>query len=127
MIWVPVNTRIVMVSGVKSGKDTGHLPVVDVQVELLVDPSGAVTTTVTGVGPGRPVTSTISPVQPIRVQGVGPVTSHPAQKPATHARIVNTRRGIVTGRTLVGVSRVPMAFAFVPGDALSTAVMAGGG
>jgi hypothetical protein len=49
MVWVPVNTRMVMLAGVKSGKDTGHVPVVEVQVLLLVDPSGAATTTVTGV------------------------------------------------------------------------------
>jgi len=40
---------MVMLEGVKSGKDTGQVPVVEVQVALLVDPSGAVTTTVTGV------------------------------------------------------------------------------
>jgi hypothetical protein len=37
------------VAGVKSGKDTGHVPVAEVQVAFLVDPSGAVTTTVMGV------------------------------------------------------------------------------
>jgi hypothetical protein len=37
-------------AGVKSGKDTGQVvPVAEVQLVLLVDPSGAVTTTVTGV------------------------------------------------------------------------------
>jgi len=40
---------MVTVAGVKSGKDTGHVPVAEVQVAFLVDPSGAVTTTVTGV------------------------------------------------------------------------------
>jgi len=40
---------MVTLTGVKSGKDTGHVPVAEVQVEFLVDPSGAVTTTVTGV------------------------------------------------------------------------------
>jgi len=39
----------VTLAGVKSEKDTGHVPVADVQVALLVDPSGAVTTTVIGV------------------------------------------------------------------------------
>jgi len=49
VVWVAVDTRIVTLVGVKSGKDTGQLPLVDVQVLLLVDPSGAVTTTVAGV------------------------------------------------------------------------------
>jgi hypothetical protein len=49
VIWVPADARIVMLAGVKSWKDTGHVPVVAVQVALLVDPSGAVTTTVTGI------------------------------------------------------------------------------
>jgi hypothetical protein len=39
---------MVTVAGVKSGKDTGHVAVAEVQVVLLVDPSGAVTVTVTG-------------------------------------------------------------------------------
>ena len=34
-------------AGVKSGNDTGQVPVTEVQLVLLVDPSGAVTTTVT--------------------------------------------------------------------------------
>jgi hypothetical protein len=49
VVWVPVNTRTVTLAGVKSGKETGQVPVAEVQVVLLVDPSGAVTTTVTGV------------------------------------------------------------------------------
>ena len=49
VVWVPVNTRMVTLAGVKSGKDTGQVPVAEVQVVLLVDPSGALTTTVTGV------------------------------------------------------------------------------
>jgi hypothetical protein len=49
VVWVAVNTRMVTLAGVKSGKDTGQLPVAEVQVVLLVDPSGAVTRTVTGV------------------------------------------------------------------------------
>jgi hypothetical protein len=49
VVWVPVNTRMVTLAGVKSGKDTGQGPVAEVQVVVLVDPSGAVTTTVTGV------------------------------------------------------------------------------
>jgi hypothetical protein len=49
VVWVPVNTRMATLAGVKSGKDTGQVPVAEVQVVLLVDPSGAVTTTVTGV------------------------------------------------------------------------------
>jgi len=40
---------MVTLAGVKSGKDTGQVPVAEVQVVLLVDPSAAVTTTVTGV------------------------------------------------------------------------------
>jgi len=40
---------MVTLAGVKSGKDTGQVPVTELQVELLDDPSGAVTTTVTGV------------------------------------------------------------------------------
>jgi len=38
-----------MLAGVKSGKDAMHVPPADAQLEVLVDPSGAVTTTVTGV------------------------------------------------------------------------------
>ena len=49
VVRVPVDTRMVTLAGVKSGKDAGHVPVVEVQVVLLDDPSGAVTTTVTGV------------------------------------------------------------------------------
>jgi len=40
---------MVTVAGVKSGKENGQVPVADVQVVLLVDPSGAVITTVTAV------------------------------------------------------------------------------
>jgi hypothetical protein len=40
---------MVTLGGVKSGKAIGHVPVAGVQVVLLVEPSGAVTTTVTGV------------------------------------------------------------------------------
>jgi hypothetical protein len=40
---------MIMLAGVKSGKDTGQLLVAAVQLALLVDPSGAVTTTVTGL------------------------------------------------------------------------------
>ena len=49
VVRVPVNTRMVTLAGVKSGKDTSQVPVAEVQVVLLIDPSGAVTTTVTGV------------------------------------------------------------------------------
>ena len=49
VVWVPVDTRMVTLEGVKSGKDAGQVAVAEVQVALLVDPSGAVTTTVTGV------------------------------------------------------------------------------
>lgn len=49
VVWVPADTRMVTLAGVKSGKDTGQVPVAAVQVVLLVDPSGAVKTTVTGV------------------------------------------------------------------------------
>jgi hypothetical protein len=43
------DTRMLTLAGVKSGKDTGQVPVTEVQLVLLVDPSGAVTTTVTDV------------------------------------------------------------------------------
>ena len=76
VVWVPTDTRMVTVAGVKSGKDIGHPPDADVQVALLVDPSGAVTTTVTGVSAGAPVTSMTRPVQPMSVQ-LGPRTPHP--------------------------------------------------
>jgi hypothetical protein len=49
VVWMPVNTRIVTLAGVKSEKETGQVPVAEVQVVLLEDPSGAVTTTVIGV------------------------------------------------------------------------------
>lgn len=49
MVRVAVTTRMVTLSGVKSAKDTRHAPIADVQVALLVDPSGAATTTVNGV------------------------------------------------------------------------------
>ena len=49
VVLVPADTRMVTVAGVKSGKENGQVPVADVQVVLLVDPSGAVTTTVTAV------------------------------------------------------------------------------
>ena len=88
VVWVPLNTRMVMLAGVKSGKDTGQVPVDEVQVALLVDPSGAVTTTVTGVWPGAPVTSTTKPVQPISVQALGPTTSHPEPNAATSTRVI---------------------------------------
>jgi hypothetical protein len=48
VVWVPVDTRMVTLAGVKSEKDTGQAPPADAQVVLLADPSGAVTTTVTG-------------------------------------------------------------------------------
>jgi hypothetical protein len=48
-VWVAVDTRMVTLAGVKSGNDTGQVSVAEVQVVLLVDPSGAATTTVTGV------------------------------------------------------------------------------
>jgi hypothetical protein len=92
---------MVTLAGVKSGKDTGHVPVAEVQVVLLVDPSGALTTTVTGVEPGASVTSTTNPVQPISVHAVGPTTPHPEPKAVTSTRvIVNTSREIVTDRIL---------------------------
>ena len=97
VVWVPVDTRIVTLAGVKSGKDTGQAPVAAVQVALLVDPSVAVTTTVTGVRPGAPATSTTRPVQPISVQALGPTRSHPEPKAATTKRVIaSTPRGIVT-------------------------------
>jgi hypothetical protein len=40
---------MVTLAGVKSEKDTWHVPVAEVQVAFLVEPSGAVTTTDTGV------------------------------------------------------------------------------
>ena len=92
---------MVTLAGVKSGKDTGHVPIAEVHVLLLVDPSGALTATVTGVEPGAPVTSTTNPVQPISVQAVGPATPHPEPQAATRTRaIINTSRGIVTGQIL---------------------------
>jgi len=92
---------MVTLAGVKSGKDTGQVPVAEVQVVLLVDPSGAVTTTVTGVWPGAPVTSTTKPVQPISVQALGPTTSHPEPKAAMSTRVIgNSSRRIVTDRIL---------------------------
>jgi hypothetical protein len=97
VVWLPVDTRMVTLAGVKSKKDTGQVPVAPVQVALLVDPSGAVTTTVTGVRPGAPVTSTTRPVQPISVHALGPTTPHAEPQAATSTRvIVNTSRGIVT-------------------------------
>jgi hypothetical protein len=89
---------MVTLAGAKSEKDTRQVPVAPVQVLLLDDPSGAVTTTVTGVRPGAPVTSTTRPVQPISVQApLGPVTPHPEPKAASSPRvIVNSPRGIVT-------------------------------
>ena len=85
---MPLNTRMVTVAGVKSGKDTGHAPVAEVHAALLVDPSGAVTVTVTAVCPGAPVTSTVKPVQPISVQAVGPATPHPEPKAPTSTRAI---------------------------------------
>jgi len=89
---------MVTLAGAKSAKDTRQVPVAPVQVLLLDDPSGAVTTTVTGVRPGAPVTSTTRPVQPISVQApLGPMTPHPEPKVASSPRvIVNSPRGIVT-------------------------------
>jgi len=99
VVWLPVDTRMVTVAGVKSGKDTGHAPDADVQVVLLVDPSGAITTTVTAVEPGAPVTSTTNPVQPITVQALGPATPHAEPKAAMSTRLIaNKSRGIVTDR-----------------------------
>ena len=87
------------VAGVKSGKDTGHVPVAEAQVLLLVDPSGAVTVTVTGVWPATPVTSTTKPVQPITVQALGPARPQPEPKAPTSTReIANLARWIVTDR-----------------------------
>jgi hypothetical protein len=101
MVWVPATTRMVTLAGVKSGKDTGQVPVAEPQVALLVDPSGAVTATVTGACPGAPVTSTTKPVQPISVQALGPATSHPEPKAATNTRaIASPSREIVTDRIL---------------------------
>jgi hypothetical protein len=97
VVWVPVDTLMVTLPGVKSGKDTGQVPVADVQVALLVDPSGAVTTTVTAVWPGAPVTSTTKPVQPISVQAVGPATPHPEPKAAMSTSVIgNSSRKFVT-------------------------------
>lgn len=101
VVWALVDTRMVRLAGVKSGKDTGQVPVAEVQVVLLVDPSGAVTTTVTGVEAGAPETSTTNPVQPINVQALGPATPHPELKAATSTRVIhNATRGIVTDRIL---------------------------
>jgi hypothetical protein len=92
---------MVTLAGVKSENDTGHVPVVELQVAVRDDPSGAVTTTVIGVWPCAPDTSTTRPVQPISVHAVGPTTSHAEPKPATDARAIADRtRGIVTDRIL---------------------------
>ncbi|HET7697618.1 MAG TPA: hypothetical protein VFK57_18025 [Vicinamibacterales bacterium] len=97
-----VVTRMMTVAGVKSEKDTKQVPVAEVQVELLDEPSGALTTTVTGLCAGAPVTSTSRPVQPISVQ-LGPTAPHPeATAPASSSAIAETVRGIVTGRILAG-------------------------
>ena len=82
---------MVTLAGVKSAKDTGQEPPAEVQVALLDDPSGAATTTVTGVRAGAPVTSMIRPVQPISVQLLGPTTPHP------DARIAANETAIATG------------------------------
>lgn len=88
-------------AGVKSKKDTGQVPVADVQVALLVDPSGAVTTTVTGLCSGAPVTSMTNPVQPITVQ-LGSTTPHPEPRAAASTSVVaETARGSVTDRILL--------------------------
>jgi hypothetical protein len=92
---------MVTLTGVKSGKDTGHVPVGELHVEFLVEPSGAVTTTVTGVCAGAPVTSTTKPVQPMSVQALGPATSQPEPNAATNTRVIpNTSRGIINARIL---------------------------
>jgi phosphohistidine phosphatase SixA len=52
------------------------VPVAVMQVALRVDPSGAVTSTVTGVWLAAPVTSTTRPVHPIRVHAPGPMMLH---------------------------------------------------
>jgi hypothetical protein len=88
VLWVPITTRMATVAGVKSGKDTGHVPVAEVQLVLLVDPSGAVTVTVTGVCAGAPVTSTTKPVQPISVHALGPATPHAEPKAPTSTRVM---------------------------------------
>jgi len=79
---------MVTVAGVKSGKDTGHVPVAEVHVVLLVEPSGAVTVTVAGVWLAAPVTSTTKPVQPISVQALGPATPQPEPKAPKSRRLI---------------------------------------
>ena len=87
---------MVTLEGVKSGKENGQVPVAEVQVVFLVDPSGAVTTTVTGVWLGAPLTSTTRPVHPISVQALGPATPHPEPKPATSTRVIANTSRILT-------------------------------
>ncbi len=79
---------MITVAGVKSGKDTGHVPVAEIHVVLLVEPSGAITVTVTGVCPAAPLTSTTKPVQPISVQALGPATPHPETKAPKSTRLI---------------------------------------
>jgi hypothetical protein len=110
MVWVPVSTRMVKLAGVKSGNDAGQVPEAEVQVLLLVDPSGAVTTMVIGVRAGAPVTSMNKPVQPIAVQTLGPTTLHPEPKAATNTRVIaNAQREIVTDR-IPRVTRAGVTF-----------------
>src|SRR5829696_5145800 len=110
MLWVPDTTRMVTLAGVKSAKDTGQVPVAEVQVELLVDPSGAVTTTDSGVIPGAAVTSTTRPVQPISVQAVGLTTSQPEPKAAKSTSVIaRSSRGVVIEQILAGERRVGAA------------------
>jgi hypothetical protein len=100
VVCVPADTRIVTVAGVKSGKENGQAPVAEVQVVLLVEPSGAVTTTVTGVWPAAPVTSMTRPVQPTTVHAVGPMTPHLEPKAAASTTVIaNTVRGMVTAES----------------------------
>jgi hypothetical protein len=108
VVWVPVNTEMVTVAGVKSGKDTGQVPVAEVQLVLLFDPSAASTTIVTGTWAGAPVTSTTRPVHPISVQALGPATSHPQPKAATSTSVIaSPAREMITSRILASGPSAP--------------------
>jgi hypothetical protein len=105
---------MVTLAGVKWGKDTGQVFAAEVQVALRVDPSGAVTTTVTGVWLCTPVTSMTRPVQPITVQVLGLTTSHPGTTAATTTRMIaNTARGRVIDPIRIERSTLASSFSSV--------------
>src|SRR4051812_39493304 len=98
---------MVALAGVKSAKDTGQEPDAEVQVALLDDPSGAVTTTVTWVRAGAPVTSMSRPVQPISVQ-LGPTPPpHPEARMAVNATAIASARRLL--RFLSSIATGPIS------------------